>query len=78
MEKQNVIPVLPKTPLISPTDASPLANNGFNVITLIGLNDSVVPSNYHRVSDTFDRLDLSLLQKSADICEAVIYNYLSE
>ena len=77
MEKQNNIPVLPKVPLISPTDASPLANNGFNVITLIGLNQGVVPSNYHRIQDTFDRLDVSLLQKSADIIESVIYNYSS-
>lgn len=77
MEKQNIIQELLKVSLISPTDASPLANNGFAVVTLIGLNNSVVPSNYHRVTDTFDRLDISLLQKSADIIESVICNYLS-
>jgi hypothetical protein len=77
MEKQNVIPVLPKVPLISPTDASPLANNGFNVMTLIGLNNGVVPLNYHRLTDTFDQLEISLLSKAADIVETIIKSYQS-
>ena len=75
MEQDEIIPELPKVPLISPTDASPLANKGFNVVTLIGLNQGVVPSNYHRIDDTFDKLDQSLLIKSADIVEELIRNY---
>ena len=75
MEAKNIIPILPKVRLISPTDASPLAKNGFNVVTLIGLNKGVVPSNYHRVSDTFDKLDCTLLSKSTDIVESIIRNF---
>ena len=75
MEQDNVISELPKIPLISPTDASPLANNGFNVVTLIGLNQGVVPSNYHRINDTFENLDQTLLIKSVDIIEAIVRNY---
>ncbi len=75
MENNNIIPELPKIPLISPTDASPLANKGFTVITLIGLNKGVIPSNYHKIDDTFDRLDITLLQKSADIVEDLIKTY---
>lgn len=75
MENNNIIPELPKIPLISPTDASPLANKGFTVVTLIGLIQGVVPSNYHKIDDTFDRLDIALLQKSADIIETIIESY---
>jgi hypothetical protein len=74
MENNKIIPKLPKIPLISPTDASPLANNGFNVVTLIGLNQGVVPSNYHRIDDTFDKLDQASLFKAADLIETVIRN----
>ena len=75
MENNKIIPKLPKIPLISPTDASPLANNGFNVVTLIGLNQGVVPSNYHRIDDTFDKLDQTSLFKAADLIETVIRNF---
>lgn len=76
MENKGIIPELPKVPLISPTDSRPLANNKYNVVTLIGLNQGVVSSNYHRIDDTFDKLDISLLQKSADIVESIILNYI--
>lgn len=75
MGEQNIIPKLPKATLISPTDSSPLANSGFNVVTLIGLNNEIVPSNYHQIIDTFDRLEISSLQKSVDIIEAIIKSY---
>jgi hypothetical protein len=75
MEQDNIIPMLPKLPLISPTDASPLANKRFNVITLIGLNQGVVPSNYHRIDDTFDRLDQASLFKATDLIETVIRSF---
>lgn len=75
MEQNNIISTLSKVILISPTDASPLANNGFNVVTLIGLNQGVVPTNYHRIDDTFDRLDQASLFKAAELIETVIRNF---
>jgi len=75
LEKNGVIPELPKAPLISPTDATALASNEFNVVTLIGLIDGIVPSNYHSIGDTFDKLDQSLLLKSSSIVEKIIHTY---
>jgi len=74
-EKEGIIPSLPRTPIMAPTDAGPLAQNGFKVLTLIGLKDKTIPINYHRMSDTFDKLDRPLIIKAADIIEGIIRNY---
>ncbi|MCP5105923.1 MAG: Zn-dependent exopeptidase M28 [bacterium] len=63
---------LRRASLIALTDGAPLAKAGFGVLTLIGLEDGAIPVNYHRVTDTFDRLDVENLSKAADIVEAII------
>ncbi len=71
-ERGGDLVLLPRERLIAPTDGLPLAREGFPVLTLVGLEGRIMPSNYHRVTDTFDRLDRRNLVKAADIIEKVI------
>lgn len=66
---------LPRERLISPTDGTPLARAGFPVLTLVGLEGRAMPSNYHRVTDTFDRLNRQNLQHASDIIERIIRRF---
>ena len=72
LERQGGLPHLHRERLISPTDGTPPARAGFRVLTLVGLEDRAMPSNYHRVMDTFDRLDRRNLQNAPDIIEKII------
>jgi len=72
LERRGGLPHLHRERLISPTDGTPLARAGFRVLTLVGLEDRAMPSNYHRVTDTFDRLDRRNLQDAPDIIEKII------
>jgi Zn-dependent M28 family amino/carboxypeptidase len=75
LEKINVIPVLPRAPILSPTDSTALGKKGYNFVTLIALKDKSSPINYHRVTDTFDKLDIPTLMTAADVIEKLIRYY---
>jgi hypothetical protein len=75
LENNNAIPSLPRAPILAPTDASALAKKGFDVVTLIALKNGTVPLNYHKTSDTFDKLDTQALIKAADVIEKIIRYY---
>lgn len=75
LEKKNVIPVFPRSPILSPTDSTALGKNGYNFVTLIALKDKSAPINYHRVTDTFDKLDIPTLTTAADVVDKMIRYY---
>lgn len=75
MEAAAILPKLPKTCIIAPTDSSQIATSGFPVLTMIGLKDNAIPPNYHKRSDTFDRLDIQNLSTVSDIVETFIRNF---
>jgi Zn-dependent M28 family amino/carboxypeptidase len=77
LEKKGIIPAIPRTTIISPTDAGPITRSGYNSLTLIGLKESGVPVNYHTSGDTFDRLNQETLKQAADIIERIIDHYQS-
>ena len=74
VERRSGMAVLPRTPIMAPTDAGPVAKKGYKVLTLIGLDNKSIPPNFHKSSDTFDRLDLVVLKRAADIVELLIRN----
>lgn len=74
MERRSGMVVLPRTPIMAPTDAGPIAKKGNMVLTLIGLDHKPIRPNFHKISDTFDRLDLATLKRAADIVEVLIRN----
>jgi len=74
LERRSGMAVLPRAPIMAPTDADPLAKKAYNVLTLIGLDNKSIPPNFHKSSDTFDRLDLAALKRAADIVELLIRN----
>ena len=75
LEKKNVIPVLPRAPILSPTDSTALGKKGYDFVTLIALKDKAAPINYHQVTDTFDKLDIPTLTTAIDIVEKIIRYY---
>jgi hypothetical protein len=75
LEKKSVIPVLPRLPILSPTDSTAIAKRGHNFVTLIALKDKSAPINYHRITDTFDKLDIGTLTTAADIVEKIVRYY---
>lgn len=75
LENSNVIPSLPRAPILAPTDALALAKKDFDVVTLIALTKGTVPLNYHKISDTFDKLDTQTLTKATDVIEKIIRNF---
>jgi len=75
LEMKNVVPVLPRSPILSPTDSTALGKKGYNFVTLIALKDKSSPINYHRVTDTFDKLDIPTLMTAADVIEKLIRYY---
>jgi hypothetical protein len=75
VERRSGLAVLPRTPIIAPTDAGPVAKKGFMVLTMIGLKNKSIPPNFHKASDTFDRLDPDTLKRAADIVEHLIRNH---
>jgi Zn-dependent M28 family amino/carboxypeptidase len=74
LERRSGMAVLPRIPIVAPTDAGPVAKKGYKVLTLIGLDNKSIPPNFHKASDTFDRLDLAILKRAADIVELFIRN----
>jgi Peptidase family M28 len=74
VERRSGMAVLPRTPIIAPTDAGPLVKRGHMVLTLIGLENKSIPSNFHKISDTFDRFDLATLKRAVDIVEHFVRN----
>jgi Zn-dependent M28 family amino/carboxypeptidase len=74
LERRSGMPVLPRTPIMAPTDAGPVAKKRYKVLTLIGLDNKSIPPNFHKASDTFDRLDLAVLKQATDIVELLIRN----
>jgi len=75
LENKNMIPVLPRAPILSPTDSTALGKKGLNFVTLVALKDKSAPTNYHQVTDTFDKLDVPTLIAAADIVEKIIRYY---
>jgi len=75
LEKKSVIPSLPRAPIFAPTDATALAKKGFDFVTLIALKNKSAPMNYHKTSDTFDKLDIPTLTTAADVVEKIIRYY---
>ncbi len=75
LEATGAVPELDKTCIIAPTDSSQIAISGFPVLTMIGLKDNAIPPNYHKRSDTFDKLDLQNLTRVTDTIEAFIRNF---
>jgi Zn-dependent M28 family amino/carboxypeptidase len=71
LEARQEIPALPRSSILSPTDATILGRKGFRFLTLIGLNNNSAPPSYHRIADTFDKLDRALLEAAADIIAAI-------
>jgi hypothetical protein len=74
-EKEGAIPILPRIHLMAPTDGMPTARAGLSVLTMVGLENQAVPSRYHRISDTFDKLDRENLSNTADIIERMIRRF---
>lgn len=72
LEAKGGLPVLPRVQILSPTDAGPVAMSGIPVLTLIGLENGFAPPNFHKSSDTFDRLDLPTLNRAADVVERFV------
>jgi hypothetical protein len=72
LEKGELIPALPRKHIVAPTDAGAVKAEGLKVAILIGLENGFVPVNYHKKSDTFDKLDLKKLAHAADIVEALV------
>ena len=70
LEQQGVLPALPRVSLIAPTDGTTLVRAGFRILTLVGLENQSIPTHYHRVTDTFDKLDRQNLLKAADIIDS--------
>lgn len=62
-------PVLPRIKINAPTDAGPVARKGYRVLTLIGLENESIPPNFHKASDTFERLDPNVLKRAAEAVE---------
>ena len=75
LEAAGSIPKLDKTCIIAPTDSSRIAKRNYPVLTMIGLKDNAIPPNYHKRCDTFDRLELENIKKTADTIEAFIRNF---
>ncbi len=65
-------PVLPRIKINAPTDAGPVAKKGYVILTLIGLENKSIPPNFHNASDTFDRLEASLLEQAAGAVEDLV------
>lgn len=72
LEQSGTINKIPRTFIMSHTDSAAPARKGFGVVTLIGLKDKAVPANYHKASDTFDRLEKDRILEAADLIERVI------
>jgi Peptidase family M28 len=72
VEAEGGLPGLPRVKILSPTDAGPIARRGLPVLTLIGLENGFSPPNLHRSTDTYDRLDLAVLRRAADIVEGFV------
>jgi hypothetical protein len=68
-ERRSGGPVLPRIKINAPTDAGPVARQGYRVLTLIGLENESIPPNFHKASDTFDRLEPNVLKRAAEAVE---------
>ncbi|MBI3783538.1 MAG: M28 family peptidase [Deltaproteobacteria bacterium] len=58
------------THLLAGTDGNVPARKGYPALSLISLEANGVPRNYHRVEDTVDGIDLSMVVRSADFGSA--------
>jgi hypothetical protein len=59
------------TDLMAATDGHVPADRGFPTLSLISLQPNGVPLNYHRLEDTADAIDCSVVVRSADFGAAV-------
>jgi len=59
------------TDLLAATDGHVPASHGYPTLSLISLESNGVPRNYHRVEDTVDALDMSMVVRAADFGTAV-------
>lgn len=59
------------TDLLAATDGHVPAAHGYPTLSLISLEANGVPRNYHRVEDTVDALDMSMVVRAADLGAAV-------
>ncbi len=66
------------TDLLAATDGHVPAAAGYPTLSLISLEENGVPRNYHRVEDTVDALDLSMVVRAADFGAAVALAALDE
>ena len=69
VERRSGGPVLPRIKIGAPTDAGPIARQGYRVLTLIGLENKSIPPNFHKASDTFEKLDPDVLKQAAGAVE---------
>lgn len=63
-------PVTP-TDLLASTDGHVPAERGYPSLSLISLDPSGVPRNYHRIEDTVDGIDPAMVVRAADFAAAV-------
>jgi hypothetical protein len=75
LEAAGNIPKLDKICIIAPTDSSQIAKNKYPALTLIGLKDNAIPPNYHKRSDTFDKLQIQNIEAVSDAIESYIRNF---
>jgi hypothetical protein len=54
------------TDLLAATDGHVPAELGYPTLSLIALEDNGVPRNYHRIEDTVDGIDMSVVLRAAD------------
>jgi len=59
------------TDLLAATDGNVPAQRGYPALSLISLEANGVPRNYHRVEDTVDDIDMSMVVRAADFGAAV-------